>query len=417
MAYAWRIDTLDPNGGLTFVSWREETLCNDDALEEAPVFYIGAPSFIPQPVANRGVAFAAERYGFQLGLLDRDSEVTFETLDNVAEFMRRLYLTSARGDPTDDGAATPPQPRDDSPLRGFELEAPSENTPLAEAVSEFVRGSSILTRGVANPWKWTSALGALDTSMRSHAEKQLLHGAAIVLVEMLSRFPSFSDVEGMEHWRVGAVTFVEIVHRLGLWPEMVAHKNLCQICHHFLEKTWTQIEQPLSSTLSVDQAAAGVLHIFSRQTLYPPWIFDLGIAAPILSTIEPMDELARLPIPRPIANKIRTPRPDRASVATLLSTALGCPASMEGSADVEALLLFAAARVVAVNGASFVAPRIYVSKPDAWDGITLMFRRERMLNAARTWLAENLARVAFDSAIEKMIANVATESGVHVSFA
>ncbi len=417
MAYAWRIDTLDPSGGLTFVSWREETLRSDGPLEEAPVFYIGAPSFIPQPVANRGVAFAAERHGFQLGLLEQDGEVTFETLDNVAEFMRRLYLASARGDPTDDGAATPPQPRDDSPLRGVELEAPLENTPLAEAVSQFMRASSELARGEAYGWEWMRALAAVDTSEQARAEKQLLHGAAIVLVELLSRFPSRSDAEHMEHWRVGAATFAEIVHRLGLWPEMVAHEPLRKICHRFLEKIWVQIEEPRASILPISQAVAGVLHIFACQTLDTPWLFGWGIAAPILSTVEPMDELARLPIPHPLAQKIRTPRPDRASVATLLSTVLGCPAPMGENADVEAVLLFAAARVVAVNGAPFVAPRIYAAETDAWDGITLTVRRARMLDATRTWLAENLPRVAFDSAIEEMITNVATESRVQVSIA
>jgi len=127
----WRIDTLDARGGLAFASWREADLEEGARLFDRPVFHFSPPAFTAIPVASPATALAAERHGFQMGLLDAEGEIPFENLTDVAEFVRRVYIGSGRSD-GDDG--------DDSPVPPPEGEPPDLPPEI-----ETVEGSSLRT--------------------------------------------------------------------------------------------------------------------------------------------------------------------------------------------------------------------------------------------------------------------------------
>ncbi len=409
MARAWRIDSLDPTAGSAFASWRDETLFEGDTLEEAPVFYIGAPSFQAQPVANRGVALAAERHGFQLGLLDDKGEVAFQTLDDVAEFVRRLYLVSTRRDGTPDGGASAvPRPRG-GPLGGGELVRPPElpHGPLGGEARQIVELIRTVERGRSLDLSVTWRSGGVVRRRRME-QSRLALGASIVLSELLHRFPmgegeTSPDAEELERWRVAAQTFVAVVHRLGLIETLEEDAGLTPVCARFLSRCWSRVVEPVSLPPSHHQYVRVVLRLMARQSRFAGMnLASEWLGAPF-GGATPIDELARLPLPEVLGKAIRAADVETASVATLLSVSLGSPAALAADDDVEAVLLFAASRVVAVDGEPFVVLRTFAEDTSAWDNLTSEHRSDLLYAAARAWLAENLPQRAFHEAVESMI--------------
>jgi hypothetical protein len=86
-----------------------------------------------------------------------------------------------------------------------------------------------------------------------------------------------------------------------------------------------------------------------------------------------LSELAYLPLPANLSKTIGAD-PRRASVADFLSVALAAPSTLEQHPDAEAVLVFAASRVVAVDGAEFLAPRSILARPTQWDQLTFGHR-------------------------------------------
>ena len=408
---AWRIDTLDARGGLAFVSWRHETLFDDAPLEEATVFFIGAPAFAPQPVANRGVALAAERQGFQLGLLDENGEIPFESLDDVAEAIRRLYLAAARGDPADPTAAPPlPLPEGGPPglerLKLFDEESVEgfKRQSLAEAVTAFRATSAGLARGLAQDWTWTATVCSVDETSAPAAGDLLVQGAVVLLAEVLSRFPNSLEDEALERWRVSAIALAAVCRRLDLWRRLRADRTAQQRCNVFRREVWSRIEPDASDFL--DEDAVDAIHaILLTQSTRGLWSYDWTYALTDLRTLEPMDDLARLPLPLPLAKALKTPNPDRASLSTLTSVGLGSPECL-AQPDAESLLLFAAARIVSVDGAAFLPSGRLMGYDTNWDTQTGAARQRALVDAARAWIAANLPRVVFPAAVEAMFNEV-----------
>jgi hypothetical protein len=405
---AWRIDTLDARGGLAFTSWREEDLLDDDVLEEAPVFHIGAPGFAPVPVANRGIALAAERHGFQLGLFDKDGEVPFETLGDVADFVRRLYLASARRDTEEEGGAPmlAPVPHEGGPPGGaaaevdqwFETRAVAVTADLTIEVENFLSLSDDLDRGQAKEFKWPGRRGD-DTYIPPAAFNPdhwvLARGATVILVELLDRFPEGDDPVALERWRRAAETYVAVITRLGLVEFLADISELQNFCEHFIHNIWKprfgSVGEPLQ-----DDAHRRSLIVMAQQGYRPA---EARVSGPGL---EPLSELAYLPLPANLSKTIGAD-PRRASVADFLSVALAAPSTLEQHPDAEAVLVFAASRVVAVDGAEFLAPRSILARPTQWDQLTFGHRLNMLLKAGREWLADNLPSRVFYPALERMI--------------
>ena len=401
MSHAWRIDTLDPRGGLSFASWREATLFDEGDLEDAPVFFIGAPTFAPRAVANRSVALAAERHGFQLGLLDTEGEAEFQTLDDVADFVRRLYLTSARGNPPEDGTPTPPPPPDDSPLDGGEPLIPLEPGPLTDAVATFQQRSKLLSRGQQRSFQWTEAL---NPSGRTSAPKdQLLRGAIILIREVLWRFPMSLKPQDLERWRQAASALASILWRLELRGDIQLSGELGQYAEDFLVRCWSKVE-PGSHPHSRDYAVYAILNLLEGGSYDGPyhWPSHWASAGQLANPLEPMEILGRIPVPLSLAKAMKMPEPARATLATTLSVGLGDPAVFAAHADVEALVTLAAALVAAVDAPSVVRAW-HRHEYEPLSSLTLPYRREQIMEAMRVWLARNLPARIFDPTLEAMI--------------
>ncbi|WP_187431191.1 hypothetical protein ROLI_013620 [Roseobacter fucihabitans] len=96
---SWYIDAMDGLGGLAFVSFRTADLRGGEIDFGAEAWVIEAPDFRPQPVASRAIGFAATGRGLQVGFsTDGDTEVAFQSLGSLGDFMRRTFLSGGGSD-------------------------------------------------------------------------------------------------------------------------------------------------------------------------------------------------------------------------------------------------------------------------------------------------------------------------------
>src|SRR5262245_19802222 len=112
---AWRLDALDPVGGLAFASFRVSELEVERLDTAIPAVFIGAPTFQPVNVASRSAGLSATRRSFQPGLFIGAEEVGFPELEDAIEFVRRCYIRGGGGAGGGTGGAPPPRPDDHGP--------------------------------------------------------------------------------------------------------------------------------------------------------------------------------------------------------------------------------------------------------------------------------------------------------------
>ena len=111
MTVAWFIDGLDAKAGLAFTSLRTPDLLEQEPALDLPSVFIAPPTFRPETVSSRALAFAGTRGPFQYGLFAGGQEVAFPSLDAAIEFVRRAYLRGGGGDAAGGGGAgVPPRP-------------------------------------------------------------------------------------------------------------------------------------------------------------------------------------------------------------------------------------------------------------------------------------------------------------------
>lgn len=147
----WHIDALSPADGFVFASWRaagrDPWEQADEDGEVTQTVFMRAPAFEPEP-ASPAQGFGAVHAGFQERVFDLggETELGFDDLGALREFVRRLYLGSGpgstggappeRGPPPDLGPVTEPP----SPWLG---EPPPSRVlkPLHKAIAEIRLGA------------------------------------------------------------------------------------------------------------------------------------------------------------------------------------------------------------------------------------------------------------------------------------
>lgn len=238
---AWRIDTLDPRGGLAFATWGYKEGKSSHA--EPYCIFVGAPHFQPEPVANRAIALAAGRGAFQTGLFVNDTEVPFPTPDAVAEFVRRVYLRSGGGDGTDGGGGEAPPPilpegRPDLPLVPELGERESGDRPLAYAILNDIRTlskkSSGLTLGSIEECRWSKLSRGEENEKRETATDgpSMLGSAAVILIhEMLRRLPLAGNPAALATWQRYARALGSLFTYLGLWRLLLTQPYYSSVQH------------------------------------------------------------------------------------------------------------------------------------------------------------------------------------------
>lgn len=387
----WRIDTLDGRGGLAFASWRTSDLEDGTALSDRPTFYFSPPAFTPLPVASSATALAAERHGFQLGLFDADGEIPFDSIADVAEFVRRLYLGSGRSDGTDGGGTppVPPPPTGEPPDIGPMTEEWRESQ-FNSDVSEFLSSIEKTPRGRAKPAHWH--LGQNQPKVGKPSSSPIFRGAELTLIEMLARFPVSKREEEIETWEAAASRLAASLFRIGVmnFVDNEFSPTLLHFCRNFLQSLHfgeaTDLSYPISSTFMV------MIHGHTER-----WRHGYPFLLNGPTSSEPLDDLAHFPISKIHASAICAPNPDRASVADLLSAILASPGLKSKAPNIDAILQFAAARIVSFDGAPWTSGRSIF--PDK----SLARETARLTMKAGEWLDRELPRLNFSSSVEILI--------------
>ena len=138
---SWHIDAWNVVGGQAFASFRER---EDEGKKTGRVeggVFLGAPYFEPEWTGNPSTALAAARAAFQPGFWNDDgAEVSFASIEEVRELVRRAYIAGGGGGMGPDGVVPPEPPPDLEPLIEPPPVEPESLEPWQRQAEDIVRG-------------------------------------------------------------------------------------------------------------------------------------------------------------------------------------------------------------------------------------------------------------------------------------
>jgi hypothetical protein len=422
----WRFESIDIRAGMAIAFWREERRPGFVFHEHAPALFFSPPSFIPEPLGNPGIALSACRGMFAPGLYvdeNGQSEVSFATPSDAAEFLRRAYVNGAAGDGGDNGSGGEPGPvpapeggGDDAfDLVLRELNRESITAGLAAEIALVAKWSDALPDGASRSTPWQSADGAPALAAEHASDVAALAASAgIILNELLARMPAHAQADAWITWyedlrELGALLsglgIAEIVltdyldarieNILVRHPEYLNHlgydlKSLC----------WLLLFGPFIA--QADSYADLITHLERLDYRTPfPLVWWAGSVSANID--DPLDTLSRLPLPAPLRSMFSPDIRDHASVYHLLNLVVSHPEIARrhdaASQATLGLALFAAACIA--------APRMHLSHagaPFALNGGAADSQRaRRALRHGYAWLAEHLPRTIFSTRYEAII--------------
>ncbi|MFN5997177.1 MAG: hypothetical protein ACK47C_00610 [Paracoccaceae bacterium] len=312
MEQQWYIDALDDRSGLAFASYRMSDLigaAKDWPDLSAMAWFIAAPDFQPEPVSSRAIGFAAAQRGLQLGLsLNGETEVSFPSLEALADYVRRLFISGGGGD----GAAGV------DPALGGPPEGGGE--PEGEFEGEFEMASSS-SRTYGRPL----SMFAEELTQKSRQLGPTETAIALHPLQGLSVSGPYSDIAP---WRVAVPLIAREIDRRGRQIAMFDHGALLSLARS---------EQALLAIAGAFGVSDFVDRRFSRTW---PW-HEMNEA-------DILDLLALLPISRRLGHPA-SPREDWQSVKDLFYSVLGNPGLLilpPHRPQLTAIFLFAAAAMV-----------------------------------------------------------------------
>ena len=432
----WRIDTLDPRGGLAFATWWDDANSSDGpgATPEPYCIFVGAPDFRPEVVANRSTALAAGRGAFQIGLFLEDAEVPFPTPTAIAEFVRRVYLRGGGGDGAEGGGGETPPPR---PVGGSEL-PPSPKFAdekvgerglrlgILNLVAMFDKVADGVALGHPKRYRWPNTVDLADAAKGAAAADDgpnMLGAAAVRLIyEMARRLPSSGDPHALARWQRDARTLGSLLSRLDLWPLLFSEPY-----HPLLADLVTPLLQNTRSLALLDVLKGVPDNMRTGLAMYllfvdgPPmddheWAGRLpfGSGTPQSpAAFDPIPDLSRIPLPEGLETFIDSDLQGRANLYHALAAFMGSPASIlalgSSARALIDLVLFASACIVGPDGGR---PLFAAGSWQFWWARKAIspIQHEAIrieVSNAWSWLAEHLPSLVFPEALEKIIESAA----------
>lgn len=444
MTPAWFIDSLDARAGLAFTSLRASDLLSEEAALDLPSVFIAPPTFRPETVSSRSLAFAATRGPFQCGLFIADQEIAFPSLDAVIEFVRRSYLRGGGGDAAGGGGAgVPPRttpgtlgPEGEHPLEGEDgrgrgllgkMLKDSANARLAATSLKFHAGEMFDTRD------FHASVGAPGTAVAGD-EFVLARGAAELIAELLRRCPVTGPDDKLMGWFGSAQRLGRSINKLGLWHQIMADplaSNLGRIADTVLQALHASAFFSFPFKEAIEAArqrfgAHGLLPLlFCGFAISPLWGIDpaalnyeylISIRRiwpwPLLGSLtdtrisDPVDDLAQWPIPAMVEQFVGRDA-DALRLYNLLCAVIASPDVLaDGAADPGSrraaeiaiiLVLFAAAHL-AVEAAPSLAPNLV-----AWANDMANKALADVVLTALAWLADQYPNKIFPDEVEEVI--------------
>lgn len=420
---AWRLDVLDPVGGLAFASHRQSDGQAARLDTTLPAVFISAPTFQPVSVRSRAIGLAAARRSFQPGLFIEGDEVGFPELEDAIEFIRRCYQNGGGGAGTGGGGAPPLGPEGPEP----ELpQLPDLEHDREERTAEVVSIMTSLRSDLELYEKRRVELKGQSLGKTFHAHWSrparfqlrtdpinfpgsrskdgvdiLVRGATRILAEMIRRLPlATKNPDALVNWQGAWFRLTMIVEQMGVLNYLYDRYSnyLKQLFNSVGSKIHDKsLQDWLSNYLSLTAALEDLM-----------WHRRRG-----LGSTDAFDDLAVWPSPTNPALRPQLATYQKSlSLLNRLAVFLSAPLADDGSGSVNAeieLVLFAAARLVLTGSRENQALTLTGGYPRFWLGEPVHRRAvERLAETAWEWLADQLPKRGFEPSLERAIASTST---------
>jgi hypothetical protein len=410
---AWRLEAFDLRAGLAFATFRSEQTEMQE-VEDWPCLFFSPPNFAPETIDNVAAALAATRGSFDAGLIVDGSEAAFKTPEDVAEFVRRAYVSSASGDGSDapGGGSAPMPPSPEGPREPIIPQSVEEEwdvdsgagESLRRAIRDFVQQIRGSGQGASFSADWS---GILD----SDPVKSLGRGALHVIAELLDRFPGAYSTD-LLRWLEDVRLLGSCISGLGLW-ELISVKHEAdlsrqvQILRRRTGWDWADRVDDrafaallFASQAVPDSAAAEALH-----WLYQPYLIPVPITSSTWT--DPLEALGRMPLPAFASTMAPSDLAELASIEHLLVGFVATPWALltqlherESRAALD-MLVFAATCVAALQVSTTTQSYLAWMAPDVSILQMQVIRQAGAKGIA--WLAEQLPVRGFSAPVEDRI--------------
>ena len=380
----WRFESIDLRAGMGIALWRHQRgAAHVLPPDHAPALFFSPPHFRPEPLVNISVALSACRATFEPGLyLDEydNVEVSFNTPDEVSEFLRRAYVSGAGGDGGDGGdlAPVPPPPVNDDGDRdraGSPTEFESSMIDdLEQGISKFRVVARSLELGASAQFSWSKSVSLDESSQADMRSTPANNAAALataglaVLSEILGRMPDRTDDALLLRWHDDVRMLSAMLSKLGVVGLLATFRYGADLREILLKCPFVQLNSlddderyelgllllfgpPIDPFQSDDQ-----VRFFLHEHLnwhYRPrgtWPSHTGVT----KECDPLDALMRLPLPRVLHAILSEDVRDQASLYHLLNVFVSEPQSVAHYPRLAACVaLFAAACITAPQRAYY----------------------------------------------------------------
>lgn len=328
MTDAWRIDSIDARAGLAFASWRSADLDSKAIDLEKPTLFLSPPYFQPEAVASRATAFAAARGQAQLGVFVEGAELTFETVEHIAEFVRRAYVGSGSGDlggGTDGPPPSPDEPPPGIPPGGIGIvEAELGEHPVLSAVRRLANMAADLGFQAGTPTKTLHLnLDGRTAERVATTSSVLVDGATETVLELLRRFPLHLDQAALDHWLRSAQTVGAAISRLDLWGDIL-DGHYAKYFDHLLpniipatrDMPVRELRYLLPLLFASDQAS---WYFRTHDLAYLRYLYRHGVYfrqnSAWCEAGDPVDHLSMWPLPKEIRTMVHSSQSDPSAFA------------------------------------------------------------------------------------------------------
>jgi hypothetical protein len=426
MTEAYFIDSLDARAGLAFASYRSADLSNDDVDVDLPSVFIGPPMFRPERVSSRGIAFAASRGSFQLGLYVDGAEVAFPTLEDVIEFVRRAYLRGGGGDGAGGIGPGVPQIPGGAPERGGPLPVfDFEGEGVLGGMLQYAQLIAKMTHSVdykpGEPYASTFHKVPLNYPPGRSDSQALAFGAVEIILELVDRFPVMGSDEELLKWFASAERLGHAISKMRLWRPLAAkpwHGMLddagLELGKRISDPVLTKLGPVAQNIRASGEGKLLVVFLLARTSDLPVYWYrkltdfffnSMSDWSPFItryrSETDPVDDLANWPLSRSTTSFVGAAERNRASVYDLFSAVLGSPGVLAKGDDAArraaALVVFAATHI-----ATFANPVVALGPTS---GELADAALSESVRTALDWLAEQFPARVFPAQIEALIAS------------
>jgi len=412
----WRLEAFDLRAGLAFATFRSEQT-ETQQVEDWPCLFFSPPDFAPEPIDNVAAALTATRGSFDAGLIVANQEAAFETPEDVAEFVRRAYVSSASGDGSDvpggGGGPMPPLPegtREPIFPHSKEEERDAEYSAreaVRRAIQDFahqMHGSGLAASFPAD-WSKIRTAEAVDS---------LASGALHVIAELLARFPGAYSSD-LLHWLEDVRLLGDCISALGLW-ELILLKHEAKLSSQLQtlrrETGWAWVkhvdDRAFIAFLFASRALPDNKPVEALHWLHYPAPHLLAVPAPSAPLIwtEPLDVLGRMPLPAFASAMAPPDSTKRASIEHLLVGFVATPWTLMRLQDRDSratldMIVFAAACVAGLDVSNTTQPYLAWVSPGVSPMRMQVIRQVGAKGLA--WLAEQMPVRGFAAPLEDRI--------------